>query len=185
MKSLQLDKPHAIITIGIQGSGKTFFAQKFAETFSAPFIEQSLFVEKSRDNESAESLMRNVLAETLKTGRSIVVELSLADRTERTDLNALLRKAGYVPLFVWVQTDTDTAMSRSYKTNGVSQDDFQSNLKKFSAPLKTEPVLVISGKHTFATQAKVVLKKLSAPRTPAVQSPVERKQPIRGQIIVR
>ena len=183
MKSLQLDKPHAIITIGIQGSGKTFFAQKFAETFNAPYLEQSMFAEMAKDQKAAESLMNTMVAEILKTTKSVVIELSIATRTERAELSKLLRKAGYVPLFVWVQIDTDTAMNRSFKSSRISQEDFLSGMGRFSTPHQSEPVLVISGKHTFATQAKAVLKKLSLPRV--TQQTAERKQPVRGQIIVR
>ena len=183
MKSLQLEKPHAIVAIGIQGSGKTFFGEKFSDTFNAPFIEQEFFVTSARDAQQGESLMQRVLHETVKTGRSIVIELSLASRVERAELAKLLRKAGYVPLFVWVQVDTETAMSRSYRSTKVTPEAYKESLKKFSQPHASENVLVISGKHTFATQAKAVLKKLSAPRT--AQPTVERKPAQRGQIIVR
>jgi predicted kinase len=88
MKSLQLDKPHAIIVIGIQGSGKTFFASKFADTFNAPFIEQAAFEAATNDDETAQTLMRNVLGEMLKTGRSIVIEMTLSSRTDRTRFGA-------------------------------------------------------------------------------------------------
>lgn len=183
MKSLQLDKPHAIITIGIQGSGKTFFAEKFADTFNAPFIEQAFFTKHGRDEAAATSLMTRALIETIKTGRSIVIELAQATRNERLELAAIMRKAGYVPLFVWVQVDTETAMARTHRSLGTTQAEYRENLKRFAPAHPSEHALVISGKHTFATQAKAVLKKLSAPRQ--IQPPVERKQPTRGQIIVR
>lgn len=183
MKSLQLEKPHAIVTFGIQGSGKTFFAEKFSDTFNAPFIEQSMFSKLARDDKAADTLMKSVLDETVKTGRSIVIELALSSRNERLELANSLRKAGYVPLFVWVQVDTETALNRTARAAGISPETYRENLKRFSPAHPSERALVISGKHTFATQAKAVLKKLSAPRQ--VQPPVERKQPPRGQIIVR
>lgn len=183
MKSLQLDKPHAVVTIGIQGSGKTFFARKFADTFNAPFIEESFFTENAKDGAAASELMEVTLTELLKTGRSIVIEQSLSSRSERADLVKLLRTSGYVPLFIWVQVDLDTAMTRAQRQSGTSQAEYQAALRKFTPPHSTERPLVISGKHTFATQAKAVLKKLSVPRPP--QQPTERRQPARGQIIVR
>ncbi len=183
MKSLQLDKPHAIVIIGIQGSGKTFFAEKFADTFNAPFIEQSKFTAAARDATIADELMSSVLNETIKTGRSIVIELALASRVERASLTKLLRKVGYVPLFVWVQVDIDTAVARTNRSSGISQEEYTNNLRRFSPAHHSEHALVISGKHTFATQAKAVLKKLSIPRP--VQQPVEPRQATRGQIIVR
>src|SRR6476620_7769785 len=100
MKSLQLDKPHAIIVVGIPGSGKTFFAKKFADTFNAPYLDQSLFDQAAKDAESARFLQSQLLEELLKTGRSIVVEQTLSNRTERSDINRVLRQAGYAPLYV-------------------------------------------------------------------------------------
>lgn len=184
MKSLQLDKPHAIVIIGIQGSGKTFFAEKFSQTFNAPFIEQSFFRQLAKDSGAADELMESVLLETLKTGRSVVVELAFASRNERMELSRKLKKSGYVPLYVWVQVDTETAMNRTYRTHGTSQDEYTETMRRFAPAHSSESALVISGKHTFATQAKAVLKRLSAPRQIAQVTP-ERKQPTRGQIIVR
>jgi predicted kinase len=183
MKSLQLDRPHAIIVIGIQGSGKTFFAEKFAGTFNAPFVEQAKFEQAASDENVAKELMSSVLAEMLKTGRSIVIELTLASKAERAELSKVLKQASYAPLYVWVQVDTETAMVRSYKSSGISEDEYQNRMRRFSAPHQSERALVISGKHTFATQAKAVLRKLSVPRPS--QEPPHRSQPQRGQIIVR
>lgn len=190
MKSLQLDSPHAIIVIGIQGSGKTFFAHKFADTFKAPFIEQSLFTDAAAHPETGAALFETVIKEVAKTGRSLVIELSLSSRTERSDLARDLKQAGYTPLFVWVQVDTETAMARTYKTSKLSAADYQERASRFSQPHPSEKALVISGKHTFATQAKAVLRRLTVPRTSRpspVQPAAEQRpqQPPRGQIIVR
>jgi len=184
MKSLQLEKPHAIIVIGIQGSGKSFFAEKFADTFNAPFVEQAAFMRAAKDLPAAEALVQDMLKQMLKTGRSVVVELALSSRTERAELSKQMRKAGYVPLFVWVQVDTETAMNRAQRGSGISAADYQTNLRRFNAPHATERALVISGKHTFATQAKAVLKKLSAPRQ-IIRPSVEPRPHSRGQIIIR
>ena len=87
MKSLQLDKPHAIVTIWIQGSGKTFFAKKFADTFNAPFFEESFIAAHAKDEASARELTDATLTELLKTGRSIVIEQALSSRNDRTELD--------------------------------------------------------------------------------------------------
>lgn len=184
MKSLQLEKPHAIVVIGLQGSGKSFFAAKFAETFNAPFVEQSFFTDNARDDDAASTLMDNMMSQIVKTGRSVVIETALSNRAERGELSKQLKASGYVPLYVWVQVDADTAMARAHKTSGVQEDEYRERMKRFSAPHQTEKALVISGKHTFATQAKAVLKKLSSPRVAAPTTP-ERPRTGRGQIIVR
>jgi predicted kinase len=188
MKSLQLDKPHVIVTIGIPGSGKSFFSRKFADTFNAPYLDQSTFDRLATSNAASKELQSTMLEEMLKTGRTIVMELAQSNRSERAELSRVLRKAGYVPLYIWVQVDTETAMNRAYRMTGASIDDYQNLLRRFAAPHPSEKPLVISGKHTFATQAKAVLRKLSSPRQTRSEAP-DRSQPSqapsRGQIIIR
>lgn len=183
MKSLQLDKPHAIVVIGIQGSGKTFFAEKFAATFKAPYIEQALFNGAARDTKAAEDLFESVLTETLKTAKSIVIELANASRNDRAELTKTLAKAGYETLLIWVQVDTETAMTRSRRATRITASEYRQEMQSFIPPQPIEKALVISGKHTFATQAKGVLKKLTVPRP--TTKPAERPAAPRGQIIVR
>lgn len=182
MKSLQLDKPHAIVMVGIQGSGKTFFASKFSETFHAPYVEQAAIAAHLANEEASEALIDLMLTEILKTRHSVVIETDTATRVARAQLAKRLRDAGYVPLFVWVQVDAETAKQRSLKKPDVTAEEHAEGLKRFSAPTATEKALVISGKHTYATQARIVLKKLSAPRAAAT---AHRPAPARGQIIVR
>jgi predicted kinase len=184
MKSLQFDKPHAIVVVGIRGSGKSFFAKKFADTFNAPFLDQALFDQLAIDSKSSRHLQAAMLDELLKTGRSIVIEQSLSSRTERTELSRTLRKAGYAPLYVWVQVDIETAMNRAYRNDGISASEYKDTVRRFTPPNPAEKPLVVSGKHTFATQAKVVLRKLSSPR-PAQENPIRIQPPQRGQITIR
>lgn len=186
MKSLQLEKPHAIIVIGIQGSGKSFFAEKFAETFSAPFLDDRQFLKLAKDKNSAKEIARTILQEFLKTKKTVVLETD-GTRASRTDLLKLCKDAGYNTLLVWVQIDSATAMSRARKSAGVSQQQYKDDLKKFTAPHETEQALVISGKHTFASQAKVILKKLSTGNRPAVTQNDRIVAPAhnRGNIVVR
>jgi hypothetical protein len=88
-----------------------------------------------------------------------------------------------------------TAKSRSLRRNpkragdelntSMEEETFASYVKRFTAPFKGEDFVVISGKHTFATQARIVLKKIVSPRAEAsqavaLQPPVKRppqKQP--------
>lgn len=165
MKSLQLEKPHAIVVIGIQGSGKSFFAEKFADTFSAPFIDESAFATFAHDESASKSITNHVLKEMLKTKATVVIESS-GSKADRVELSQLVKKAGYEVLLVWVQTDTHTAMGRVRKQTSATKEEFEDNVKRFSAPSGVEQALVISGKHTFATQAKTVLKKLSGDGRP-------------------
>jgi len=164
MKSLSLNRPHALIMVGIPGSGKTTFAKQFSETFSAPHIEASALATYARDDASSRDLMMHVLAEFMKTGQSLVIDAYADSRRVRTELAKYCRDHGYSPLFIWVQTDPETARQRATRSMRLSKEQYDKELQSFSAPHASEKPLVISGKHTYASQAKVVLRRLSLPR---------------------
>lgn len=167
MKSLSLGQPHAIVMVGIPGSGKSFFAEKFAETFGAPFVEAALFRHLAKDDEAAELLIQHSLKQLTATGQSIVLEVDTDTRVNRTELAKKLKKLGYQHLFVWVQTDRTTAANRCKKAFGMDKSEYEEKVRNFSPPHESEKPLVISGKHTYASQARMVLKRLSAPRSEA------------------
>lgn len=195
MKSLSLSQPHVIIMVGVPGSGKSFFAEKFADTFRAPHVSFDK-IAAITGAEAAEELAQYQLDELFKTNQSIIVD-GIADlKTERLELARKARSHGYEPLLVWVQIDPSSAEQRSTRrtkdqpTPRLSVEEYEWRLKRFSPPSAIEKPVVISGKHTYATQAKVVLKKLSAPRariststtTPARATP---DVPTRRNITVR
>lgn len=184
MRSLQLNTPHAIVVIGIQGSGKTFFAEKFADTFSAPYIEEGMYDALAKDSDSSKLLFQRVLNETLKTNKSIIIDTSLSAKTDRTELVAKLKKLGYTTLFIWVQVDIDAAMARSRKASGISASDYKQRMQQFTQPEPSEQALVISGKHTFATQVKAILRRLTGPREP-LTPPQRPTTPTRSHITIR
>ena len=164
MKSLSLNQPHAIVMVGIPGSGKSHFAEKFAETFHAPYVSSDRLRPFVSDPKYLSKLVAQQLNELFKTIYSIVIDGFTHTRTERTELAKHLRDHGYETLFVWVQTDPATARARALKQNKLSSDDYDRIAKRFSPPHATENPVVISGKHTYATQVKSVLKRLSGPR---------------------
>jgi predicted kinase len=170
MKSLSLTQPHLIVMVGVPGAGKSFFAEKFAETFHAPYVSLEKILPFTTTVSDASHLMQQQTIELLKTRQSIILEGDTDTRTERDKLARQARIAGYETLLVWVQTDPITAKSRSVretkdKTNRtISTDEYDRIVKRFTPPSVIEKPTVISGKHTYATQAKIVLKKLSAPR---------------------
>jgi predicted kinase len=170
MKSLSLTQPHLIVMVGVPGAGKSFFAEKFAETFHAPYVSLEKILPFTTTTSDASHIMQQQTIELLKTRQSIILEGDTDTRTERDKLARQARIAGYETLLVWVQTDPITAKSRSVretkdKTNRtISTDEYDRIVKRFTPPSVIEKPTVISGKHTYATQAKIVLKKLSAPR---------------------
>lgn len=182
MKSLSLSRPLILMVIGVPGSGKSFFARQFSDTFHAPlvsydYIRSRLFEQPTYSNKeeaAVYSLAGQQITELLKTEKTFVIDGGLNDKADRASLNKIAHKAGYGSLVVWVQTDEVSSKSRATKrkltrpgdeyNTALTSEQFQKLAKELSAPAPQEFFVVISGKHTFATQAKVVLKKLVTPR---------------------
>ncbi|MGH7217961.1 MAG: zeta toxin family protein [Candidatus Microsaccharimonas sp.] len=168
MKPLTSASPHAIIMIGIPGAGKSTFADHFAETFQAPIVsETKLQRQYSLSEAAAETLRDTILTEYMKTHRTVLIDGGLEAKDKREELVRKLIKSGYRPLIVWVQTDTTEAFrraSRPYpKGSGLSSEEFERLLDIFQAPGEKEKMVVISGKHTYASQLKIILKQLATP----------------------
>jgi predicted kinase len=167
MKSLSLSQPHLIILTGIKGSGKTFFAKKFAETFHAPYVSREWIDSLVSDPAIGSQIITKQFEELLKTKQPIVVDGLSATRTDRVELGHKAREAGYETMLIWVQTDPTTAKNRAIKDSKgqLTSEEYDRIAKRFTPPSAVEKPTVISGKHTYASQAKVVLKKLTGPRT--------------------
>ena len=195
MKSLSLSQPHAIVMVGIPGSGKSFFAEKFSETFNAPFASLEKIIPFAKSATAANSLFEQQIDQLLKTRQSVVIEGVTSSRVARDAFTRKAKAAHYEVLLVWVQTDPATAKSRALRKGKdsdalvMTSDQFDKAVRQFTSPTALEKPIVISGKHTYATQAKAVLKRLSAPRAEIsahAAAPVRSEEPRRrGNIIVR
>jgi adenylate kinase family enzyme len=170
MKPLTAASPHAIIMIGIPGAGKSTFAERFADTFKALLVSQTkLQRDYDLTFEQAETLRDTILNEYMKTTRTVLIDGGFEVKEKREALVRKLVKAGYRPLIVWVQTDTNEAFRRATKPypqgSGFNDEQFDEELALFEAPGKREKMVVISGKHTYASQLKIILKQLATPDT--------------------
>ena len=182
MKSLNLAQPQMLMIVGNPGAGKSFFARQFSETFDAPVVSVDrirfeLFEVPTFSNDEIDLVARvaaYIIEELLKTKRSFVIDGSCNTRAERTRLGQLARKSGYSAPVIWVQTDIVTCRARALKRNpdkrsddafnpSLTEQTFDGLVRRFTEPTH-EKHIVISGKHTYGTQAKMVLRKLVAER---------------------
>lgn len=167
--------------VGLPGAGKSFFASNFAETFHAPYISadivRSCVTEQPtyshEEDETVQAITSYTLNQLLKTQRTVVYDGVSSTRTERAELYKLCKTAGYNVLTVWVQTAPSIAKERATRKRKdyipLSLDQYDAKERRFAEPSLSEPVVVVSGKHTFSTQLRAVLKRLVEPRAELAQ----------------
>src|SRR6266496_1920345 len=182
MKSLNLSQPLVLMMVGNPGAGKSFFARQFSEMFHAPVvsfdrIRFELFAHPTfsgDENDLVGRIAGYQTEELLKTNRSFVVDGGCNGRVDRTRLAQAARQAGYGTLVIWVQTDVSTSRTRALKRNpdkraddkfnhNLTEQQFDTLARRFTEPTRENHV-VISGKHTYNTQAKMVLRRLVVSR---------------------
>jgi len=157
---------HVIIMVGIPGAGKTTFAEHFTKTFQAPFVNVQAIQAATAINDATALVTSNLmLDEIFKTKRTVIYEGPTSTKTDRVELIKKITAAGYSHLLVWVQTESLEAKRRATKKQAdnsqLSSDEFNAAIQHFQAPSVTEKPIVISGKHTYNTQLKIVLKHLA------------------------
>jgi len=178
MKSFDLGISHLVIMVGIPGSGKSFFAEHFANTFQAPVISYdklhkefiSTGIDPKIESSTINHILKYMLKEVSKTKRTIIFDGQTYSQATYEELIKIAHSLNYEPLFVWVQTDAKTAKKRATKLNHgedrtiLTNDQFDKIIKQFSPIDRTKKnVVVISGRHTYPNQLKIVLKYLSQP----------------------
>lgn len=150
--------------VGVPGAGKSQFAAEFSKMFHAPWLDSGLLEALSEDTERVQQTSGALLQEMMKTRQTILFEGATERRSWRAELGRMARANGYNILFVWVQADASTAKHRWLKQRRGEVEQFEQKIKQFSPPHDSEPYIVISGHHTFNTQAKTLLRQLAETR---------------------
>lgn len=163
MKSLHLTRPHILILIGQPGSGRTTFAERFSELFHAPYVDVKSFADFVSTGDALPELGKKLAEQLIKTGQTIVYEGVTGSRAERAEIAKVAKDAGYTPLFVWFQVNEATGKARADKNNRKASHNLTEiyNSFKFTEPNDRENYVVVSGMHTYPSQAKTILKRLA------------------------
>ncbi len=180
MKQLELSPPLLIITMGLPGSGKSFFGRQFAEQYDLPRISEDvirfeLFEKPQFNNDEAdiiERIFNYALSQLIVTGKTVICEGSYLQTKQRKAVESIARKHGYRTLTVWLQTDLETSMKRAatrdrrnldskhaFEIDKIRFDKIKTTLQR---PGEKEPFVVISGKHAFKGQCLTVLRKITS-----------------------
>lgn len=177
MSKTELSKPVLICLYGLPGAGKSFVARNLSSSIriahvSSERIRSELFQAPRYDpqeNAIVLHLMNYMTEEFLAAGLSVVYDTSALRIAQRRNLRALAQdhKANY--LLVWLQIDAESAFARTQQRDRRTTDDrysqpqtrasFESLMAAMQNPTDEE-YIVISGKHSQATQKNNVISKL-------------------------
>ena len=164
MEGNKKNKLRAILVFGAPGSGKTTFAEKFAEKFGLVYIDLDEIMEKYDFSHQA---VLNVLEILTKTKQSLVIEGAMKTEKDRTEVRNVLRGANYTPTLVWLQTDFATIKMRlrnRHRSVKKAKEIYDAAVAEMEAPADFEKPIILSGKHTFETQTKHTLAGLAKSR---------------------
>lgn len=153
--------PRAFMILGVPCSGKTTFAEKFSKRFKTPYYDLCDICDEFNVPINGALRIIELIAGTKK---DIVVEGELEDKNTRVKLRNLLKRAGYQPILVWIQTDDFTIRARLRQRLGSisrAKQEYEARIMHFEAPSEMERPIVLSGKHTFETQLKHILSSLA------------------------
>lgn len=154
-------KPRALLVFGAPCSGKTTFAEKFANKFGLAYYD----LDKMQDDYDLSHKTILLILELLtRTKQTIIIEGGLETEKRRTEIRNVLRNGGYDPSLIWVQTDFSTIRMRlksRYKSVSRAREIYDAAVEKIEAPTDFEKPIILSGKHTFETQTRHVLAGLA------------------------
>lgn len=154
MEGNKKNKPRALLVFGAPCSGKSTFAEKFANKFGLASYDYQKIADEggfSRDT------MLEIIKLILRTKQTILIEGGLDSEKDRSEMRNLLRSNGYEPALIWVQTDVSTIRSRlksRFRSVSKAKKYFDENVANIEAPTDFEKPIILSGKHTFETQTK-------------------------------
>lgn len=154
MEGNKNNKPRGLMVFGAPCSGKTTFAKKFAKKFGLAYFDINEIMEEhgfSRD----EALY--VVELIMRTKQTFLIEGGIDTEAERSEMRNLMRKSGYEPALIWVQTDVSTIRSRlkiRFRSVTKAKEYFDAATAEMEAPIDFEKPIILSGKHTFETQTR-------------------------------
>jgi predicted kinase len=178
MSKLASSKPLLIMLYGFPGAGKSYFARQLCEQLQAAHVQgdriRNELFEKPRydkdENAVVTQLMDYMTHEFLSAGLSVIYDVNAMRLVQRHGLREMARRTRTQPLLIWLQVDAEGAFARVAKRDRRRTED------KYSAPMERqtfddvaahmqnpgniEDYIVISGKHSFNTQASAVIKRL-------------------------
>ena len=177
MNKVVLNKPILICFYGFPGSGKSYVARGLQDSLylarvGADRLRHELFRQPRYDNQEnavIAHLMNYMSEEFLSAGSGVIYDINAIRSGQRRNLRDLAKRHKAAYLLVWIQLDVEGAFNRTQRRDRRTADDkysaqqtqatFNNVVSNMQNP-KDEEYLVISGKHSFATQKNAIINRL-------------------------
>lgn len=177
---IKKSKPILFATLGFPGSGKTYFAMRFAKDFgvfhlNSDRIRAEIFLKPKytlQENKAVFRIMNLIAEELLMRGISVIYDANSTKRIyrKRLELMAKRQKAKY--LLLWFQTPVGIALKRIRVRKELKSklmriynksigDWVLFRIKKSIEEPKKEPHVIINGERPYKEQRKEVFKFLN------------------------
>lgn len=176
MKS-KLSRPVLIMLVGYPGSGKSYTANQLAQLLGIAHVSSDKLREKlfqnpnhsPKENQIIIQLMLMMTEQYLSLGIPVIFDTSLNKVSERRTLRSMARRHDAIPFLIWLQIDRDSAKQRAQTkdmrraedkyTAPLTDEAFNAITMSFQPP-SDEDYIVVSGKHTFASQKASILRRM-------------------------
>jgi len=177
MSQISLKKPLLIAFYGFPGAGKSRVAKNLEEIVSAALISddriRSELFSEPKYTEHETSIVRYVAdymsEEFLKAGISVIYDAALPRQRQRQKLVSIADRNNAQLLLIWLQIDPESAFLRTQTRDHrkaenrhaaiQTRESFNNELAVMQNPQDID-YLVVSGKHSFATQKSAILNRL-------------------------
>lgn len=161
MEGKRQSPARAFLVFGAPASGKTQFSEQFAKKYHIAYFN---LAELREEYGLSRKLILMLVRELAKTHKNLVFEGEIDTEKSRAEIRNLLRAAGYSISTIWIQTDAATIRNRlkqRYRSVAKAREFYDESVPKLEAPSEVEHPIILSGKHTFETQARHVLAGLA------------------------
>lgn len=176
---MKKEKPILLATLGFPGSGKTFFARRFAKEYhifhlNSDRVRLEIFPKpkyNQKENDAVFRAMDFIAEELLSLGVSVLYDANSTKRAYRRRFQQTAKHYKADFLLLWFQTSVDDALRRVEKRKKLKSEF----LKKYHLPLRQsvffrlrnaieepqkEPFVTIDGMQSYKEQKNTVLKAL-------------------------
>ena len=105
-----------LVVVGLPGAGKSFFASQFSDTFGVPYVDYNHFQRLTGNMDIGDKVATELLGQLFLTKQSLIIEGRGESKQDRLLLAKLAKSKSYDLLYIWVQTEPQTAKQRAVST---------------------------------------------------------------------